>query len=67
MLEFNSKFFENSELRGSTKVREVAFQEERQIVTVPIVLNKTDIYLLSMNVEIPLKRSQISYEVQRIG
>lgn len=37
-----SKLFETSGLSGSSKVKDIVFKEERQNVTILIVLNKLD-------------------------
>lgn len=38
----NVKLFETSGLSGSSKVKDIVFKEERQNVTILIVLNKLD-------------------------
>lgn len=40
----NTKFFENGDLSGNTEVREEVFEEDRQTVTVTVVLNRTCAY-----------------------
>lgn len=44
MFEFITvKFFENGDLIGSSKLQDIIFEQEREIVTVQIVLSRSDV------------------------
>lgn len=39
---FNAKFFEDGDYSGSSKVKDIVFDKERQAVSIPILLKRLD-------------------------
>lgn len=54
----HAKLFKNGDFNGSSKIRDITFEEERQTVAVSIMLNRTVMYLLK---EILLSMSLVMF------